>query len=113
MRIPSALPTAPPPPSGGAASSAAPDPPGTMDAQRAVMPNPTLRIEPALGLVVLEFRDQHGEAQTIPSERELEAYRNAARGIARPGDQISSPPAGNPNPGSPTGVAAEVPTESR
>lgn len=78
----------------------------------AVPPNPSLRLEPALGLVVLEFRDPGGERRTIPSSKELEAYRNAARGTgAAPGlalaaggasgqaaPQTSSPPAGNPPP---------------
>jgi hypothetical protein len=40
------------------------------------VPNPRLRIDPALSLVVLEFRDSVGEvAQSIPSARELAAYR--------------------------------------
>jgi hypothetical protein len=42
----------------------------------APVPNPSLRIEPALNLVVLEFRDGTGEvARTIPSPREIDAYR--------------------------------------
>jgi hypothetical protein len=41
------------------------------------MPNPSLRLDPALGLVVLEFRDAHGRRETLPTERELAAYRSA------------------------------------
>lgn len=64
------------------------------------LPNPSLRLEPALGLVVMEFRNSAGEvAETIPTQRELEAYRSAARGAA-PAPQTSSPPAGS-SPSSP------------
>ena len=39
-------------------------------------PNPQLRLDPALGLVVIEFRDASGTITTsIPSQRQLEAYR--------------------------------------
>lgn len=38
--------------------------------------NPRLRIDPALNLVVIEFRDDTGEVRdSIPSPRELAAYR--------------------------------------
>lgn len=49
-------------------------------------PNPALRMDPELGLVILEFRDRRGEvAATIPTSRELDAYRRAARaGAPRP-----------------------------
>jgi hypothetical protein len=40
------------------------------------IPNPTLRLDPALGLVVIEFRDNSGAITTsIPSQRQLEAYQ--------------------------------------
>lgn len=40
------------------------------------MPNPQLRLDPALGLVVIEFRDASGTVTTsIPSQRQLNAYR--------------------------------------
>lgn len=43
-------------------------------------PNPRLRLDPALGVVVMEFRSGPGvPARSIPSERELAAYRAAAR----------------------------------
>ncbi len=42
-------------------------------------PNPSLRLDPALGIVVMEFRDSTGWiAATLPTERELAAYRAAA-----------------------------------
>ncbi len=55
-------------------------------AAAAIAPNPALRMDPELGLVVLEFRDVRGEvAASIPTSRELDAYRRAARtGAPRP-----------------------------
>lgn len=42
-------------------------------------PNPRLRLDAPLGMVVIEFRDQVGEvANTIPSPRQMAAYRAAA-----------------------------------
>ena len=42
------------------------------------LPNPTLRLDPALGLVVIEFHNRSGSVTTsIPGERQLEAYRTA------------------------------------
>lgn len=42
-------------------------------------PNPRLRLDGSLGVVVLEFRDSGGEvANTIPSPRAMAAYRAAA-----------------------------------
>ena len=39
-------------------------------------PNPALRFEPSLGLVVLEFLDSAGSVtESIPTQRQLEAYR--------------------------------------
>lgn len=48
--------------------------------------NPTLRLDGELGLVVMEFRDDSGSlTTTIPSERQIEAYRaHQAQGSARP-----------------------------
>jgi len=38
--------------------------------------NPTLRLDPALGLVVIEFRDERGNVTaSIPSQRQIDAYR--------------------------------------
>jgi hypothetical protein len=38
--------------------------------------NPTLRLDAALGLVVIEFRNNRGDITTsIPSKRQLEAYQ--------------------------------------
>jgi hypothetical protein len=38
--------------------------------------NPSLRLDPALGIVVLEFRNDAGTVTTsIPSQRQLQAYQ--------------------------------------
>lgn len=56
--------------------SAAPGPAPAPVGPAVPVPNPAIRIEPALNLVVLEFRDGSGEvARTIPSPREIDAYR--------------------------------------
>ena len=63
-------------------TAAAPAPPEVVLAPAAVAavpePSPRMRLDPALGLVVLEFRDARGEVtQTLPSARQLAAYRIA------------------------------------
>jgi len=41
------------------------------------IPNPTLRLDSSLGMVVLEFHDNQGAVTgSIPSQRVLDAYRN-------------------------------------
>lgn len=43
-----------------------------------VTPNPRLRLDGTLGMVVIEFRDSAGDvANTIPSPRQIAAYRAA------------------------------------
>ena len=42
------------------------------------LPNPTMRLDPALGLVVIEFHNNAGEVTTsLPGARQLDAYRTA------------------------------------
>lgn len=54
------------------------------------MPNPQFRIDPALSLVVLEFRDNGGEiALSIPSPKELKAYRESPPPEPRAGIDVS------------------------
>jgi hypothetical protein len=51
--------------------------------------NPSLRLDPALGLVVLQFHSDTGAPTTsIPSERQLEAYQRWTQ------TRIGTPPAG-------------------
>ena len=55
-------------------------PEGDGIAAATAVPNPALRMDAELGLVVLEFRDARGElAASIPTRRELDAYRRAVR----------------------------------
>ncbi len=64
------------PPERGAASVLATD---------TALPNPTLRLDPTLGLVVIEFHNQSGHVTTsIPGARQLDAYRTARKLAAPP-----------------------------
>jgi hypothetical protein len=83
-------------------------------AQRAVapepakpLPNPTLRLDPSLAIVVIEFRDEAGAVRsTIPSEQQLDAYRTWERGHV--GAHGGTP--GNPgSAGDDTSTAAAAP----
>lgn len=75
--LPSGLPAgpaAPTPPAAAAAHAPPPLPP--------IGPNPRLRLDPALGIVVMEFLDSAGKvARSAPSQAQLDAYRNAQRGL--------------------------------
>lgn len=56
----------------------------------AAPPNPTLRLDPELEIVVLEFRDDNGRVRnTIPTEQQLAAYRSWDR------TQTGEPPRGH------------------
>jgi hypothetical protein len=49
-------------------------------AAAAVVPDPALRMDAELGLVVLKFRAARGEVTaSFPTSRELDAYRQAVR----------------------------------
>lgn len=81
-----------------------------------IAPNPSLRIEPSLGLVVFELRDGAGQVtRSVPTERELRAYRTAAlRGEGAPApaaeaDQTRNPPGGIPSSASALDVPAVAP----
>jgi len=55
-------------------------------------PNPSLRLDPELEIVVLEFRDEAGQVRnTIPTEQQLAAYRAWDR------TQSGEPPRGRYN----------------
>jgi hypothetical protein len=65
-----------------------------------VTPNPRLRLDGSLGMVVIEFRDSVGDvANTIPTPRQIAAYRAAAKSDApvpvgvtdRPAPGVSAP----------------------
>lgn len=64
-------------------------------------PNPRLRLDSSLGMVVIEFRDTVGDvSSTIPTERAIAAYRAAAVSDAPvpigvrppPGTRADAPP---------------------
>lgn len=77
------------PPPSRAAGSPAKEPP--QPANSPPLPNPQLRIDPALSLVVIEFRDKGGEvALSIPTPKELEAYRDKPRAEPSAGVDVSS-----------------------
>lgn len=62
------------------AAASEPAPPAQPAAVSSPIINPTLRLEPALGLVVIEFRDESGTITTsIPSQRQIEAYQRWAQ----------------------------------
>ncbi|HQT66044.1 MAG: hypothetical protein B7Z78_06775 [Rhodospirillales bacterium 20-60-12] len=51
-------------------------PAGTTAGQNIDLPNPTLEFDPALGLVIIELRNQQGlVTSTIPTAPQLAAYR--------------------------------------
>lgn len=62
--------------------------PGTATEAAPPVANPRLRLDPALGMVVMEFRSGPGvPARSIPSAQELAAYRAAAlTGAPQPGE---------------------------
>ena len=67
---------APEPESGAAVSRAQAAPELLVSAD--TLPNPTLRLDPTLGLVVIEFHNSAGGlTQSIPGQRQLDAYRTA------------------------------------
>lgn len=55
-------------------------PPATTEPQAPIGPNPRLRLDPGLGVVVLEFVDAaDAVVRSLPNEQELRAYRLAQR----------------------------------
>lgn len=73
--------------------------------------NPALRLDPALGLVVIEFHDDAGElTRSIPNQRQIEAYRMHDKtlpgmtfpGTASPGTPSPGPVASGPKDGPPS-----------
>lgn len=84
-----------------AASTARPSDGGAAATPAAPRPlNPALRLDAALGLVVLEFQGLGEEPNTIPNARELEAYRAAGRAGAADQASSASSPAPAPSPAS-------------
>jgi hypothetical protein len=62
----------------GDAKTAASQPPPQEEhaANTSSIPNPSLRLDPVLGIVVIEFRSDTGAVTTsVPSQRQLQAYQ--------------------------------------
>jgi hypothetical protein len=63
----------------GSASALTAEPKVVVTVPSLVQPNPSMQLDPALGLVVIEFRSASGAVtDSIPSERQLEAYQRWA-----------------------------------
>ena len=91
-------------------------------AQAPPCPNPSLRIDGALGLVVIEFHDRTGQVATsIPTARQLDAYRTfgqpaasaarVAQGQGTPGQaepEAHTTPAQSAAPASPAAAKGEI-----
>lgn len=73
-------------------------------------PNPSLRLDPALGIIVMEFRNKSGGVEsTLPTQRELDAYRSAAsRGHPDAGAKEPGPEAPRHAPVAPTADQAHL-----
>jgi len=57
------------------------------------LPNPSLRLDSGLGMVVLEFRDDKGDVTgSIPSQRVLDAYRSHATPVPGAPEEKAAPP---------------------
>lgn len=77
-----------------------PRPPATSPAG---FPNPVLRLDAGLALVVIEFRDETGAVRnTIPTQNQLDAYRSWDR------SRVGEPPPGAPRAGAPREGAAKA-----
>ena len=76
-----------------AKSGATVEPAGTGSA----LPNPTLRLDPSLGIVVIEFLNNAGQvANSIPTQQQLAAYRvrgDASSKKPQAGEAAATPPA--------------------
>jgi hypothetical protein len=78
-------------PRSGAAAPSASAASASSDSTSPGTPNPTLELDAALGLVVIEFLSKSGAVTTsIPTQRELTAYRD---GTAEPPGTHQAQPA--------------------
>jgi hypothetical protein len=71
-----------------------PPSPSTPAASRMPIPNPTVRFDPALELVVIEFYSAAGSVTTsVPSQRQLQEYRrwNATHLGQNPAEVVETP----------------------
>jgi hypothetical protein len=69
------------------------------------LPNPTLRFDAVLGMLVIEFRNDAGDvASSIPTQRQLDAYRLRFDTASPPG----SPPVPTDHPARGAAAVAET-----
>ena len=69
-----------------------PQPPAGNLATAPLVSNPSMRLDPSLGLVVLEFRNAQGQLDhSLPTQRELDAYHQAGR-VTEPHAAPTKPP---------------------
>lgn len=82
------------------AAALGPAPQQVQEAAALPIANPTLRFDPSLGLVVIEFRNDAGAVTTsVPSERQIAAYQQWERTKFGPvPDGMPEPPAPTPKP---------------
>jgi hypothetical protein len=63
------------------------------------LPNPTLRLDASLGIVVIEFRNNAGEvANSIPTQQQLEMYRVRSEAPAKKDQAGKSATTAKPEP---------------
>ena len=72
--------------------------------------NPDLRLDPALGLVVIEFHDESGKLiNSIPNQRQIDAYR--LHDVTLPGQIPAAWPASAPDRAGPAGPKTAIPDQ--
>ena len=77
----------------------------------AASPNPTLQLNMALGVVVLEFRNSTGTiTSSIPSQQQLDAYRQWQEARIGPAPQLGAEMVAGAGTAAPTAAPAERPT---
>lgn len=114
--VPSAVPDAgASAPAGSQRRRGAPVVPAPVPPPTAAAGNPSLRLDPGLGLVVIEFHNTAGAViGTIPTEQQLQAYRRWQDARVGPADQAdAAAPAASvprPIPTRPSSTTAAPPT---
>jgi hypothetical protein len=91
-------PAAPPEPAHSRASAEAAQSPAVEAASPVTPgPNPSQRLDPALGIIILQFHDGSGKTVTLPTQRMLAAYRLAG-GPVHAEPAAKAPPEARPEP---------------
>ncbi len=102
LTIPAVQPTSPTGPRGHPPTPPVPTAPGPVQPYT----NPSLRLDPGLGLVVIEFRNDAGAVtRSIPSKQQIEAYRTHEQ--TPPGPDGKTPAGKTPDATAPDGKAPD------